>query len=57
VGAGSRKGVRRMGEWPRNTRRGHIHGGERGQEVREGEVANRWGLRANEDNARTDGQR
>jgi hypothetical protein len=57
VGAGSRKGVGRMGEWPRNARRGHIHGGQRGQEVREGEVADRWGPRANKGNARMGGQR
>jgi pyridoxine/pyridoxamine 5'-phosphate oxidase len=37
-----------VGEWPRNTRRGRVHGGVRGREVREGEVADRWGSRASE---------
>jgi hypothetical protein len=48
VGAGSRKGVGCVGEWPRNARRGHVHGGERRREVSEGEVADRWGPRASE---------
>jgi hypothetical protein len=29
-------------EWLGNACRGHVHGGEREQEVREGEVADRW---------------
>jgi hypothetical protein len=41
VAAGSRKGLGRVGEWPVNARRGCVHGGERNQEVREGEVADR----------------
>jgi hypothetical protein len=44
VGAGSRKEVGRLGEWPGNVHRGRFHGGEHGQEVREGEGADRWGL-------------
>jgi hypothetical protein len=48
VGAGCRKGVGRVGEWPGNARRGRVHSGERGREVREGEVADRWGLRVSE---------
>jgi hypothetical protein len=38
-----------VGEWPGNARRGRVHGGEHGREVREGEVADRWGLLASED--------
>jgi hypothetical protein len=37
-----------VGEWPRNTRCGCVHGGVRGWEVREGEEADRWGPRARE---------
>jgi hypothetical protein len=48
VGAGSRKGVGRMGEWPRNARSGRAHNRERRWEVREGEVADRWGPRVSE---------
>jgi hypothetical protein len=43
-----KKGVRHVGEWPRNARRGRVHGGEHGWEVREGEVADRWGPRVSE---------
>jgi hypothetical protein len=48
VGAGSRKGVGRVWEWPRNARRGLVHVGERGREVRKGEVSDRWGSRVSE---------
>jgi hypothetical protein len=48
VGAGSKKGVGRVGEWLGNARRGRVHAGERGREVREGEVADRWGPQASE---------
>jgi hypothetical protein len=34
--------------WPGNARHGRVHGGVRGREVREGEVADRWGPRASE---------
>jgi hypothetical protein len=37
-----------VGEWPENARREHVHGGEREREVREGEVADKWGPRASE---------
>ena len=37
-----------MGEWPKNVRRGHVHGGVRGREVRQGAEADRWGPRASE---------
>ena len=43
MGAGSRKGLGRVGEELENVRRERIHGGEREREVREGEVADRWG--------------
>jgi hypothetical protein len=36
VGVGSRKGLERVGEWPGNARRGRVHDGECGREVREG---------------------
>jgi hypothetical protein len=48
VGVGSRKGVGRVEEWPGNARHGRIHGAERGREVRDGEVADRWGPRVSE---------
>jgi hypothetical protein len=48
VGAGSRKGLRRVGEWPRNACRGRVHGGEHGKEARGGEVADRRGPQASE---------
>jgi hypothetical protein len=48
VGAGSRKGVGRVGEWSGNACRGRVHGGERKREVREGDVADRWGSWASE---------
>jgi hypothetical protein len=35
-----------MGEWPGHACHGRVHSGERGWEVREGEVADRWGLQA-----------
>jgi hypothetical protein len=35
-------------EWPGNTQCGRFHGGVRKREVREGEVADRWGPRASE---------
>ena len=57
VGAGSRKGVRRVGEWLGNTWCGRVHGGERGREVREGEVADRWGPWPARKSVRTDDQR
>jgi hypothetical protein len=37
-----------MEVWPGNARCGRVHGGEHGREVREGEVADRWGPRASE---------
>jgi hypothetical protein len=37
-----------VGEWPGNARHGRVHGGVREREVREGEVANRWGPRGSE---------
>jgi hypothetical protein len=39
---------RARGGWPGNTRRGRVHIGECGREVREGEVADRWGQRVSE---------
>jgi hypothetical protein len=44
VGAGCRKGLRREGHGRETHSRGHVHGGERGQEVREGGVSDRRGL-------------
>jgi hypothetical protein len=35
-----------VGEWSRNARRGRVHGGVRGRDVREVEEADRWGPRA-----------
>jgi hypothetical protein len=35
-------------EWTGNVRRGRVHEGVRGREVREGEVTDRWGSRASE---------
>jgi hypothetical protein len=37
-----------VARWPGNARRGHVHDGVRGREVREGEVADGWGLWASE---------
>ena len=37
-----------MGEWPENMCRGRIHNEERVQEVRKGEMADRWGPRGSE---------
>jgi hypothetical protein len=48
VGAGSKKGVGRVGEWLGNVRRGRVHGGEHEREVREEEMADRWGPQASE---------
>jgi hypothetical protein len=47
VGAGYRK---KSGAWGsgRDAQRGCVHDGDRGREVREREVADRWGLRASE---------
>jgi hypothetical protein len=47
-GRGLKKGVGRVGRWPGNARRGRVSVGVRGREVREGEVADRWGPRASE---------
>ena len=47
MGAGS-KGGRARGEWPGNARRGRVHNGVHGREVRDGEVADRWGPRGSE---------
>jgi hypothetical protein len=44
----SEKGLERVGEWSGNMRHGRVHGGERTQKVREGEVADRWGSQASE---------
>jgi hypothetical protein len=43
-----KKGVGHVGEWLRNACRGRVHGGEHEREVREGEVADRWGPRVSE---------
>jgi hypothetical protein len=43
VGCGLKKEVERAGRWSVNARRGRIHGGVHGREVREVEVANGWG--------------
>jgi hypothetical protein len=48
VAVGSRKGLGHVGEWLGNARHGRVHGGERGQEVREGEVADRRDPQASE---------
>jgi hypothetical protein len=56
VGAGSRKGVGRVGEWSGNAHRVCVHDGERRREVREGEVADRWGPRPARKSVRTDDQ-
>jgi hypothetical protein len=56
VGGGSRKGAGRVREWLGNACRGHVHGGEREQEVREEEVADRWVHEPARVNARTSGQ-
>jgi hypothetical protein len=45
---GLRKEVGRVGEWSGNARRGCVHGGVRGREVREGGEADKWGSRASE---------
>jgi hypothetical protein len=37
-----------VGEWPENMCRGRIHNEERVQEVRKGEMADRWGPRGSE---------
>jgi hypothetical protein len=47
-GCGLKKEVGRVARWPGNARRGHVHDGVRGREVREGEVADGWGLWASE---------
>jgi hypothetical protein len=47
-GCGLKRRSGAWGEWPRNARRGCVHGGVRGREVREGEAAGRWGLWASE---------
>jgi hypothetical protein len=39
---------RARGEWTGNVRRGRVHRGVRGREVREGQVADKWGPRASE---------
>jgi hypothetical protein len=56
VGAGSRKGVRHVGKWSGNTHRGRVHGGERGLEVREGEVVDRGVRRPARASVRMGGQ-
>jgi hypothetical protein len=38
------KGVGRVGRWPGEPRRGHVHGGACEREVRETEGADGWGL-------------
>jgi hypothetical protein len=37
-----------VGAWPRNACRGRVHSRDRGWEVREGELADRWGPQASE---------
>jgi hypothetical protein len=46
-GCGLKRRSGAWGEWPRITRRGRVHGGVHGREVREGEVADRCGPRVN----------
>jgi hypothetical protein len=48
VSAGSKKRSGTWGEWTGNTQCGRVHDGVRGRDVREGEVADRWGPRASE---------
>jgi hypothetical protein len=46
VSAGSKKRPGACGKWPRNARRGRVHGRVHGREVSEGEEADRWGPQA-----------
>jgi hypothetical protein len=48
VGGGSRKGLGRVGRGREMHGRGCLHGKERGREVREGVVADRWGPQTSE---------
>jgi hypothetical protein len=47
-GRGFKKGVGRVGRWPGEARRGRVHGGACGREVREMEGADGWRSQASE---------
>jgi hypothetical protein len=57
IGGAASKGVERVGRWPGEARRGRIHGGACGQDVREMEGAHGWGPRPAREGERTGGQR